>query len=336
MLSDIIHAAHSDALCTDTWLNILDMIGRIIAYDAAGAVFADVQTGRLENRITLGVSTELLRWYDAHYPAVGMIADTAQTRGMSVWRPTDVIGKREWEASELRNDLLRDFGLGEPICITCGSAEQISARFWFIRENSKGDYTDEDIHILKLLQPHFCNALSLGRALLEGNAHREAFEQAMHPLFICDSSGKIMEMNAKARQLVEDADGKGEAVLAQVEAVTSSMIARHVDHEIVQMVDRKYRFSMSPVVSAHVPMAYVLVTESADHICRGLRLSMHAYGFSTREVEVGILLVEGMSNRQIADKLFIEECTVKDHVTRILEKLGVSRRSGVVPRLLGF
>jgi len=336
VLSDIIQKAHSDALFTETWSEILRMIGRIVAYDAAGAVFANIQTGRLETRITQRVGAQFYQWYDAHYPAIGVIADTAATRGLSVWRPSDVIGKQEWEASKIHNDLLSDFGLGEPVCITCGSAGQTLARFWFIRGKNKDDYADGDIHILRLLQSHFCNALRLGKALLEGNAYREAFQQALHPKFICDSSGKITEMNTGARQLVEDADGKTDGFLDRVESIACGLVARHADCELVEMFGQRYRFSLSPVVSPHVPTAYVLVVDSADYLCRALSLSMLACGFSKREVEVGILLIEGMSNQQIAKKLFIEECTVKDHVTRIFQKLGISRRSGVVPRLLGF
>lgn len=39
------------------------------------------------------------------------------------------------------------------------------------------------------------------------------------------------------------------------------------------------------------------------------------------------LITEGMTNRQIATHLFLSEHTVKNHVTRILSKLGVTRRT---------
>ena len=46
-----------------------------------------------------------------------------------------------------------------------------------------------------------------------------------------------------------------------------------------------------------------------------------------REMEVLKLLAEGLSNREIADRLFITEGTVKNHVTEILGKLGVHDRT---------
>ncbi|MDH6100767.1 response regulator transcription factor [Anabaenopsis sp. FSS-46] len=47
---------------------------------------------------------------------------------------------------------------------------------------------------------------------------------------------------------------------------------------------------------------------------------------SKREREVLCLIIIGYTNRQIAEKLFISERTVKNHVTRILNSLNVSSR----------
>jgi DNA-binding CsgD family transcriptional regulator len=51
------------------------------------------------------------------------------------------------------------------------------------------------------------------------------------------------------------------------------------------------------------------------------------WGLSSRELEVLALLVEGRTNRQIGDALFITDKTASAHVTHIMDKLGVSRRT---------
>jgi DNA-binding NarL/FixJ family response regulator len=47
---------------------------------------------------------------------------------------------------------------------------------------------------------------------------------------------------------------------------------------------------------------------------------------SSRELEVFSLIARGLSNREIAEQLFVGETTVKTHVTRILTKLGLRDR----------
>ena len=49
-----------------------------------------------------------------------------------------------------------------------------------------------------------------------------------------------------------------------------------------------------------------------------------------RELEVLRLVAKGMSNREIADDLFISENTVKNHVRNILEKLHLHSRMQAV------
>jgi len=49
-----------------------------------------------------------------------------------------------------------------------------------------------------------------------------------------------------------------------------------------------------------------------------------------REAEVLVEVARGLSNTEIADKLFIGEATVKTHVGRVLTKLGLSSRAQAV------
>lgn len=53
-------------------------------------------------------------------------------------------------------------------------------------------------------------------------------------------------------------------------------------------------------------------------------------GITRRELEILELIAQGMSNREIALRLFVSENTVKTHSSRVFEKLGAKRRTQAV------
>lgn len=59
------------------------------------------------------------------------------------------------------------------------------------------------------------------------------------------------------------------------------------------------------------------------------------FGLTGREKEIVPLIVEGLSNEEIAERLFISPHTVKNHVTNIFRKAGVASRFELLKRLTG-
>ena len=60
--------------------------------------------------------------------------------------------------------------------------------------------------------------------------------------------------------------------------------------------------------------------------------ALSALGLSRRELEVLQSMSEGLSNQEIAEKLFVSLNTVKTHSSRIFEKLEVKRRTQAVEK----
>jgi len=60
--------------------------------------------------------------------------------------------------------------------------------------------------------------------------------------------------------------------------------------------------------------------------------AMGEFRISSRELEVLKLMSEGLSNQEIADKLFISLNTVKTHSSSLFSKLDVKRRTQAVQR----
>ena len=70
-----------------------------------------------------------------------------------------------------------------------------------------------------------------------------------------------------------------------------------------------------------------LAPEAAARLMREVRAPENPEALTDRETEVLRLLARGKANKQIASALFVEEKTVKAHVSSILRKLGVHSRT---------
>ena len=55
-------------------------------------------------------------------------------------------------------------------------------------------------------------------------------------------------------------------------------------------------------------------------------------GITPREVEIIEAIAAGLSNREIAEQLFVSENTVKTHAARLFDKLSARRRTQAVQR----
>jgi len=58
----------------------------------------------------------------------------------------------------------------------------------------------------------------------------------------------------------------------------------------------------------------------------GIPADSAASGLSERESDVVTLIATGLSNAEIASRLYLSEATIKSHITRILARLGLRDR----------
>ena len=80
-------------------------------------------------------------------------------------------------------------------------------------------------------------------------------------------------------------------------------------------------------------MASKLLSEF-NNLAKAAQQKVLAPRLTDRELQVLKLVAQGLSNREVAEQLFISENTVKNHVRNILEKLGMQSRVEVVVHAL--
>jgi DNA-binding CsgD family transcriptional regulator len=64
-----------------------------------------------------------------------------------------------------------------------------------------------------------------------------------------------------------------------------------------------------------------------------IRLRLEPFNLTKKETEITVFLVEGMKRDEILDRCDITNNTLKTHIRRIYQKLGVGKRSEIASRL---
>ena len=82
-------------------------------------------------------------------------------------------------------------------------------------------------------------------------------------------------------------------------------------------------------VRMHRPKAAVALEQAGRPFTPDER-QRELLGITRRELEILELVAQGMSNREIAGRLFVSENTVKTHCSRAFDKLGARRRTEAV------
>jgi len=129
---------------------------------------------------------------------------------------------------------------------------------------------------------------------------------AQRPYLAAYTGWRLAEAQLARRDGRDSAAPTIEAALA----ITDTLAATPLREELLSLARR----------------ARLHVTEEAGGAAVGAGSGERPYGLTVREVEVLVLLTEGLSNQDIAERLFISPKTASVHVSNIYSKLGVESR----------
>ncbi len=138
----------------------------------------------------------------------------------------------------------------------------------------------------------------------------------------------ILENNPESRVLILTSFGDDEKVFPAVRAGAQGYLLKDIHPDnLVKAIREAYQgiVQLHPDIARKLMSALAGEQEAAN---RGeARSKPELNDLTEREQEVLQLIARGLSNRQIADEMYISEKTVKTHVSSILSKLGVQDRT---------
>ena len=100
------------------------------------------------------------------------------------------------------------------------------------------------------------------------------------------------------------------------------LIKNHTPDHLKQMIKSVYN-------GTGVMEENILESLSRSQASSAAGKGFDASGYTERELEIVRAVADGLSNKEIASKLFISEGTVKNYITSILAKEGLSHRTAL-------
>ena len=137
-----------------------------------------------------------------------------------------------------------------------------------------------------------------------------------------DACREIKSVHPRTGVLMLTSFGTDEAVFAALMAGASGFLLKNTGRSELLRAIRLIAGGQSlldPAVTGRVTRKLVELAQGSgpDELAE----------LSGREREVLVLVAKGMTNREIAAQLVISDATARNHVSHILEKLGLSRRT---------
>src|SRR3989454_5401625 len=143
-----------------------------------------------------------------------------------------------------------------------------------------------------------------------------------------EATREIREVIPTARILMLTVSDEEEDLYEAIKAGANGYLLKEISIEEVADAIRSVvqgQSLISPSMASKLLNEFNTLAKQADEKPR-----LQAPRLTTRELEVLKLVAQGMSNRDVAEALFIAENTVKNHVRNILEKLQLHSRMEAV------
>lgn len=138
-----------------------------------------------------------------------------------------------------------------------------------------------------------------------------------------ETARRIAALHPQARVLILTSFGDWERVWAALKAGAAGYVLKDAEPEELEAAIRA-------VAAGGNYLGSQATAELLQHIGEEQNVKAQpqlAEPLSPREEEVLALIARGFSNREISERLFVSETTVKTHVANILQKLNVKSRT---------
>jgi DNA-binding CsgD family transcriptional regulator len=361
VLSQILEVLYEAPLDPSRWQEFLRLTAAVADGEAAALLMHDFSRTESLMSIEWGFHPEVARQYAAHYGAIDVWR--AAVTASSDWLGTSeqFVPSASLARTEFYNDLLLPYEIPHGMFAMVERRSGRVANLSICRSAKKGPFDKNDLGILQLLKPHIQRAFRLHSELAAAHVRAGGLLHTLDAIstgvILLGLGMQVVTMNRRAEQIVASSNGlrvsRGQLMAESISEstrlqnlitqVAATSKGEGFDSGGAMMISRLHppplQVLVSPVRGLHLGSpnsvrAIVLVSDPARSTRPAYEALRAMFGLTSAEYRLAMLLSEGRTPSEIADRLAISQNTVKSQLASIYGKTGTSRQSQLMKLLL--
>ena len=340
--------------------NILQALQRM--FDTNGQVFypgtKDLKSIELTNYVTLGSNDYYSDLYAQHYWRFDPHLQKALHSSSIAFKSDDIVAPSEWFKLDYYNEFFRPQNVKHELSICLRSHDKLFGMLCLLRSRQQHNFHKMDIIKAKVLAPHLTNALRNSLLLSEVDGElkmlRAGTDSLSQGVVLLDYELRPVYFNSEAKRIClylsrknkETADCNGyhfgefyliseivEDCSILKEQLKSKDSIKPLQRQRIIGAERNKMFYMECFVTwQHSEISskpcFVVSLEDISKTHKVKQdIIQKKYHLTDREVDIIHYATDGLTNKEIAESLFISKFTVETHLRHVFEKTGVKNRT---------
>ncbi len=313
--------------------------------------------GNLFDPVTLNVESGIADNYVEHFQDKDIFHPQNLPSKQYVYSPvmhiTDVMSMKEFEQTEYYNDFLRVQGFYHETIISLTEKGKLIGGIGLYKpqnEEFKPETKDQLKLITRFLEGQLSQHLALQRALADQQMYQRCMDENPTGIILFDRNFSILFSNKAAGEMVAALLHKSinlDQFIKHAVSLTGTLTSpdRVSTLTLYSPSLKEFTIRIKPVDNRLFPgrQTFLMELMPGDSSLQGspgpdravIENVRDTYDLSDRELQVLGLVMQGLSNIETAERLFISPNTVKAHLRNILRKTGTRNRMMLYRKIRG-
>ena len=314
------------------------------------AFFLTDENEQYINPVSVNIDADIMKSYEKYYFKTDIFHTFSIPKKLlakDIVHITDIMSINNFEKTEFYNDLLKKMGVYDEIALQLRYQGKLIGVVGIMKPKVLGDFTEKEVQCAAILQKNISHMLGNSLAKLkyqhQNNLIMSFVNEAPIGMVVLDSKLDVIQYNQMSVRLISDIlekDCENNFNESFARMLSDKLYFREISYNTTS-IETCINNHFVRIVPFIVPdFIHGIKTFYATYIMKTDKIGMSDYDnlktiycLTDRECEIVSLLVQGFSNKKIADKLYLSQHTVKTHLQNIYKKMNCISRTEVIHKI---